>query len=100
MSRTDQGRLLIVEDDRRTQDALRRIFTGRGWEVAMAASTQEGLGKLDPPPRCVLVDLTLPDATGERILTAIRSDNRPIRVVVCTGCDDPARLAALNHLKP
>jgi DNA-binding NarL/FixJ family response regulator len=47
-----------------------------------------------------VVDLSLPDETGERILKAIRAEGRPIRVVVCTGCDDPERLAALRRLKP
>src|SRR4051794_30986208 len=43
-------RLLIVEDDRRTQDALKRLFTYCGWEVQSATTTAEGLRMLEPPP--------------------------------------------------
>src|SRR4051794_24931720 len=93
-------RLLIVEDDPRTQDALRRLFAFTGWEVESATSAAEGLTKLDPPPRCVLLDLSLPDETGASILRQIRADNQPIRVVVCTGYDDPARLADVVSLGP
>lgn len=100
MSQDSQRRVLIVEDDRRTQDALKKIFTYRGWEVESATSTREGLMKLDPPPRCVLMDLSLPDGAGERILHAIRMADQPIRVVVCTGCNDPAQLAAVQEWKP
>lgn len=100
MLRDGLRRLLIVEDDRRTQDALTKIFTSEGWEVLSATSAQEGLTKLDPPPRCVLMDLVLPDARGERIIEAIRTTKRPIRVVVCTGCDDPVELAHVERWKP
>lgn len=91
-------RLLIVDDDWRTQDALKRIFADRGWEVCSAGSMAEGLRHLEPPPRCVLVDLTLPDERGESIVMRIRQDSRPIRIVVWTGCADPARLAAVQAL--
>jgi two-component system response regulator RegA len=90
--------LLIVDDDWRTLDALKRIFADRGWEVCSAGSMAEGLTQLEPPPRCVLVDLTLPDDRGESMVKRIRQDDRPIRIVVWTGCGDPARLAAVRDL--
>jgi len=93
-------RLLIVEDDRRTQEALTRLFADRGWRVSSATTTADGLSQLDPPPRCVLMDLSLPDETGELILRTIRTDDRPIRVIVCTGCVDPDRLAEVESLRP
>lgn len=93
-------RLLIVEDDRRTREALNRLFTDTGWSVVSVTTAADGLSQLDPPPRCVLMDLSLPDAMGELILKSIRSSGQPIRVVVCTGCADPARLAHVQSLRP
>lgn len=93
-------RLLIVEDDRRTQASLARLFADRGWRISSATTTADGLSQLDPPPRCVLIDLSLPDASGALILRMIRTDDRPIRVVVCTGCVDPDRLAEVERLRP
>ena len=92
--------LLIVEDDRRTQEALTRLFTEQGWRVSSAMTVADGLSQLDPPPHCVLMDLSLPDETGELILRTIRTDRRPIRVVVCTGCVDPETLAHVESLRP
>ena len=87
-------RLLIVEDDRRTQESLARLFSERGWRISSATPTADGLNQLDPPPRCVLIDLSLPDATGALILRTIRAADRPIRVVVCTGCVEHWAIAA------
>src|SRR5262249_32680856 len=93
-------RVLVVEDDAASRFALRRLFTHKGWIVSVAESVTEGLAKLDPPPHCILLDLTLPDGGGEEILRKVREEKLPIKVAVCTGMNDPVRLALVKGMDP
>src|SRR5947209_6591904 len=93
-------RLLVVEDDATSRDALRTIFARRGWHVAVAGTVAEGLALLDPPPHCVILDLILPDGDGEAILRQVRSSRLGTRVAVCSGTADPSRLATVRALAP
>jgi CheY-like chemotaxis protein len=92
--------LLLVEDDRATSKALRGIFDRRGWDVLHAATVAEALSLLSADPKCVILDLMLPDGDGLTVLKKIRSENLPIRVVVTTGSNDPARIRAVSALRP
>lgn len=93
-------RLLLVEDHSPTRTAMRRILAMRGWEVVEAGTIAEGLAGLDPPPRCLVLDLMLPDGDGETILRKVRMEEMPTRVVVNTGTNDPARLTEVSYLRP
>jgi DNA-binding response OmpR family regulator len=97
----DRPRVLIVEDDTPTRNALSRIFAREGWDVQTASTVSEGLAALVPPPNCVVLDLGLPDGRGEMILKAIRIGALPVRVVaVTTGESDPARWAQIARYQP
>ena len=81
-------------------DALRKIFTRKGWDVISAMTVAGGLALLDPPPDCVILDLMLPDGGGEAILRRVRDEKFKTYVAVCTGMIDPARLAVVEGLGP
>ena len=83
-----------------TLDALRKIFTRKGWDVISAMTVAGGLALLAPPPDCVILDLMLPDGGGETILRRVRDEKVRTRVAVCTGVIDPARLAEIEDLGP
>src|SRR4051812_12274081 len=91
-------RLLLVEDHRETRVLLRRMLALCGWEVLEAATMAEGLARLDPPPDCLVLDLELPDGGGEHLLRKVRVEGLPVRVVVATGVDDPARLSEVSYM--
>ena len=76
------NRLLVVDDDAATRWALRAIFTRRGWQVIVAENVAEGIAALDPAPRCVILDLNLPDGGGETILRTISARGLSSRVAV------------------
>ena len=93
-------RLLLVEDHDTSREAVNRILIRMDYDVVCAATLSEGLDGLDPPPDCVLLDLTLPDGPGEAILERINAEHLPSRVVVCTGEDDERRLDRVRGLGP
>jgi DNA-binding response OmpR family regulator len=51
----------------------------KGYKIASASTVSEGLAQLQPPPCCMVPDLTLPDVDGDAILRRVRAENlRPL----------------------
>ena len=96
------NRLLVVDDCAATRAALGTIFAREGWVVTVASTVAEGLSALDlvPAPRCVILDLNLPDGRGESILKAIRDRGMSSRVAVCSSTTDASRVAAVLAMRP
>ena len=90
-------RVLVVEDDQATRDALVHLLAGLGYRAIPAANVADGLALLDGQAFAIL-DLNLPDGLGTQILQRIRAEKRPIRVALATASSDPDLLTeALNH---
>jgi CheY-like chemotaxis protein len=96
----DRPRLLVVDDDPYTRVALNAFFGRGGWQVALAATVAEALARLDPAPHCLILDLDLPDGDGEQVLREVRQRHPETRVVVCSGVEDPSRVALVRSLGP
>jgi CheY-like chemotaxis protein len=96
----ERPRLLVVDDDPYTRLGLQRLFAPQGWQVSLAATMAEGLARLDQAPHCIILDLNLPDGGGEAILSAARARLPRTGVAVCSGLDDPDRLARVRRLNP
>ena len=88
--------MLVVEDDLTTRKALCQIFAIRGWAVDAAGTLAEGLRALASAPDCVILDLSLPDGDGERILAAAESLGLNASILVISGVSDPVRLASVE----
>ena len=66
-------RLLVVEDDADTQEALREVFERKGAAVTTAGSALEGFQSfLRDRPDVVVCDLGLPGADGYALIRQIR----------------------------
>ncbi len=78
--------------------ALRAIFASQGWDVAIAATLNEGLAALSWNPEWVILDLMLPDGRGEIMLRTIKTQGLPMRVAVTTGTSDQTRLEDVRRL--
>jgi ActR/RegA family two-component response regulator len=91
-------RVLIVDSNTPSRRQLRRHFARRGWSVALAETVTEARALLDPPPHCILLELTLGDGPGEAILRLVLEENLPTRVLLCTGTSDAVRLARAARL--
>ena len=97
-----EHRLLVVEDDIPTRDALRDYYTRMGWHVSEAGTVAEGLAMLDavPEPCFLILDLRLPDGDGIAVLERARQKGLRTMVAVCTGLVDLIRLKAVAELGP
>src|SRR5262249_22452038 len=93
-------RILVVEDDAASRDALRRLLDHRGWVVETARTVAEAMESLHPPPHCILLDLMLPDGGGEEVLRRVRDESLPSKVAVCTGTSDAVRLSMVKGMDP
>jgi two-component system KDP operon response regulator KdpE len=86
------AQLLLVEDDVAIRDALIRALSERGHVVT---STPAGMAALQhvlkAPPDAVLLDLGLPDLSGQEALRMIRSVSA-VPVLVITARDDEAEI--------
>ncbi len=96
----NQPRLLIVDDDAYTRNALRNLFARRGWSVDLASTVAEGLATLDDAHRAVILDLNLPDGGGEAVLIEVRRRASRTMVAVCSASVDARQIATVQGLRP
>lgn len=89
--------VLVIEDDPGIRQPLVRVLEGRGHTVAWAGTGFEGISlAATAQPEVVLLDLGLPDISGQEVLRTLRLiDDTP--VIVITAQDDEASVVeALN----
>ena len=98
-----KAHILIVDDDPRITDLLRRVLAYEGYSIASAASGSEALNRsLERPPDLVVLDIMLPGLDGLEVAQRLRvaGDNVPILMLTArdtvadrvkgleTGADD------------
>jgi DNA-binding response OmpR family regulator len=81
-------RLLVVEDETKMLRILQRNLTAEGYDVAIAATGNEGqsrlaLGGFD----CVILDWMLPGRDGMQLLTELRQTGNRVPVLLLTARD-------------
>jgi len=95
-----QKKMLIIDDDRATRDALQRLFISRGWEVALVNTQAEGLAVLsDYDPDWVVVPWEQLEGMGERFMLQIRAKACRPRVMLLTEPMSSAGWAMASRLK-
>ncbi len=91
---------LILEDDERQREMLRKVLEEQGWRVEEAENGVAGLRKVgEHQPALILLDLIMPQMDGFTFLGHLRKNTswREIPVVVLTAMDlGPEERARLN----
>lgn len=82
-------RILVVEDDDAIRRGLADALRFQGYEVAEAATGEEGLERALPPGQdLLLLDLVLPGRDGLSILREVRLAHPTLPVIVLTARGD------------
>ena len=82
--------VLIVEDDERTREMLRRTLQKEGWQIREAANGRLGLEQLTHSvPGLILLDLMMPEMDGFTFMKELRQrpDCARLPVIVITAKD-------------
>ncbi len=83
---TDQGRILVVEDEELVRIALSRMLSAWGHTVVSAENGREALMKFRPGTFDIVIsDLGMPDMMGWDVLRHIRDREASIHTVLLTG---------------
>lgn len=97
----DLHSLLIIEDDRSARNALQGMFISRGWEVAMAATQEEGMHVVaDYDPDWIIVAWSQLSGNGTFFFRYVRAHRRRTRLAVLTDGLSPTECAMLKRLQP
>ena len=99
MDNNNSGKtLLVVEDHVDTQMLMKQILKRDGYVVHTVGSGEEAGAHLkeNPAPDIILLDLTLPQMTGEEFMCELRNNSswKDIQVLVISGWDDLSERAA------
>ena len=97
--KTDQARILVVDDDLTLIKIINRRLESCGWEVISAADGAEGLDKaVSQSPDLIILDTLMPLMTGHEILERLRRKpgTRDIPVIMCTVCSDIQDIATAS----
>lgn len=82
-------RILVVEDDRAVQKALRRLFEAEGYSVEAAFDGAAGLGAFrSAPPSAVVLDLRLPKMSGRDVCREIKERAPSLPIIVLSAASD------------
>ena len=85
-----RAQVLVVDDDAKTRDMLRRTLQKAGWTVAEAANGSEAIEALErAKPALVLLDLMMPGMDGFEVLERLHGDEtwRDVPVIIVTAKD-------------
>jgi len=86
--KTDNHRILIIDDERPILLTLEALLRRHAYQVDTAPTASQGLKLLKTKsPSLVLLDLQLPDAEGLQTLDSIKGDSPGMPVIVLTAHD-------------
>jgi two-component system response regulator MprA len=88
-----KAHILVVDDDPRITDLLRRILAYEGYSVAIAVSGIEALRRtLERPPDIMILDIMLPELSGLEVTRRLRTAGDTLPILMLTARDATADL--------
>jgi two-component system KDP operon response regulator KdpE len=89
--------VLVVDDEPEIRRALRTALGGRGYDVQLAASGEEGLAEFGRHrPDLVLLDLQLPGLSGLDLCREIRGQSDVPIIILSVRGDESTKVRALD----
>src|SRR6202158_186252 len=92
-------RILVVEDDRAVQKALKRLFEAEGFAVEISADGKSALEAYRAAtPAAVVLDLRLPAMSGRDVCREIKQQAPALPVIVLSAASDVSDKVLLLEL--
>lgn len=83
-----KAHILVVDDDPRITDLLRRILAFEGYSVAIAATGNDALNRaLERPPDLIILDIMLPGLNGLEVAQRLRAAGDTVPILMLTARD-------------
>ena len=85
---TGSGLVLVVDDDPRVRAVTELLLRDLGFDVLTAASGRDALREFElrADEICVvLLDVTMPDLSGDQVLGEFRRRRADLKVLICSG---------------
>jgi two-component system cell cycle sensor histidine kinase/response regulator CckA len=83
---TEVQRILVVDDERRMRDSIKRLLGGSGYEITACGSGEEALRRIELREYdLVLLDLVMPGLDGPQVLRRIKAGKPELPVVIISG---------------
>lgn len=78
--------ILIVDDENTILEVLEAYFEKEDWQVILASNGKEALNKVkESKPDIVILDLMLPDISGEEVCRLTRKENNDVPIIMLTA---------------
>lgn len=93
------GTALIIEDQEALLTVALDMLTAKGMTVLTASSGQEGIQLFKEHASTidvVLLDMKMPDLTGDVVFAALKALDPDVRVIITTGYEERETLAHFN----
>lgn len=92
-------KILVIEDDRAIQKALKRLFDSEGYAVEVAANGAAGLAAFRAaPPGLVILDLKLPEVPGREVCREIKKRAPALPIIILSAASDEVDKVLLLEL--
>jgi two-component system response regulator MprA len=93
-----KAHILVVDDDRRITEVLRRALAYEGYTVDVALRGDEALQRaIERPPDLVVLDIMLPGIDGLEVCRRLRASGNQVPILMLTAKDSiPDRVAGLD----
>jgi DNA-binding response OmpR family regulator len=87
--------VLVVDDDRGVQEAVRAELAGRNYEVIVASDGESALRLLESlTPDVLVLDLQLPQVSGPSVAARLRAYPSKPRLLICSAVPYAPEIAA------
>ena len=84
--------ILVIEDEPRLRALLERLFESAGYRVTSASSGSQGLqAALNDEHDLIVLDLVLPDLSGEEVLRVLIASRPDARVLILSSAPEIGR---------
>lgn len=91
------GRIIVIDDDGEMRSFLCEMLAVAGYSARAASGGVEGLQLIEekPAPDAVILDLRMPEMSGEAVLAAIRAKHPELFVVVASAIMTPVKASEM-----